>query len=178
MAAIYEPIECHSKRSHLGHARRAGHWRRAGAAVHALIEGCSCVAAAPGSRPIGQWRTELQARDKRGVSYAPVRSAAMKRVVIMALGAVAAGGIVGAPAIAGLTGNPSFSQQIPVPVPSQARSATSQANDHRVSSPEPSGSLRVVAPAGTPVGGAVPSVEPSDDHGGSRGPGGGGGSGR
>ena len=116
----------------------------------------------------------------------------MRRVVVMALGAVAAGGIVAAPALAGLTGNPSFSQQIPVPVPSQAKALTSQADDHGGSNrgpsqgtsgqvPNPGSSvIGVVAPSGAPVddhGGASPSVEPSDGHGGSRGPGGGGGSG-
>jgi DNA-binding NarL/FixJ family response regulator len=45
----------------------------------------------------------------------------MKRLLLILAAIVATGGIAATPAVAGLAGNPSFSHQIPVPVPSQAR---------------------------------------------------------
>jgi hypothetical protein len=50
----------------------------------------------------------------------------MKRLLLILAAIVATGGIAATPAVAGLAGNPSFSHQIPVPVPSQA-ATTSQA---------------------------------------------------
>ena len=99
----------------------------------------------------------------------------MKRLVLMTAAAVAAGGIAAAPALAGLSGNPSFSQQIPVPAPSQAKRPNLPAVGGQSRHPEPG-----TTPTATPSvdsGGPIPSAEPSDDHGGSRGPGGGGGGG-
>ena len=46
----------------------------------------------------------------------------MKRMLLILAAVVATGGIAAAPAVAGIAGNPSFSHQIPVPVPSQAQS--------------------------------------------------------
>jgi len=104
----------------------------------------------------------------------------MKRLVVMTVAAVAAGGIAAAPALAGLRGNPSFSQQIPVPAPSQAKPPNLPAVDHGglTRHPEPGNSSGGATPgvtSGAVGGGPNPSAEPSDDHGGSRGPGGGGG---
>jgi len=53
----------------------------------------------------------------------------MKRLLLILAAIVATGGIAAAPAVAGLAGNPSFSHQIPVPVPSQAQ-PPSFADDH------------------------------------------------
>ena len=80
----------------------------------------------------------------------------MKRLVIVLVAAVAAGGIAAAPALAGLRGNPSFSQQIPVPAPSQAKQPSFPADDHGglVSHPEP----------GDDHGDATQEIEPGDDH--------------
>lgn len=81
----------------------------------------------------------------------------MKRLVIILVSAVAAGGIAAAPALAGLRGNPSFSQQIPVPAPSQAKQPSFPADDH--------GGLIRHAEPGDDHGDATPEIEPGDDHG-------------
>lgn len=94
----------------------------------------------------------------------------MKRLVIVLVAAVAAGGIAAAPALAGLRGNPSFSQQIPVPAPSQAKQPSFPADDHGglVSHPEPGddhGDATEVIEPGDDHGGLVRHPEPGDDHG-------------
>jgi len=100
----------------------------------------------------------------------------MKRLAIAVVAAVAAGGIAAAPALAGLRGNPSFSQQIQVPAPRQAKqpsfppsgsstAARSEPGDDRgglTPNPGPSGARPSV----------TPSAETSDDHGGGSGGGG------
>lgn len=78
----------------------------------------------------------------------------MKRLLLILAAIVATGGIAAAPAVAGLAGNPSFSHQIPVPVPSQAQ-PPSFADDH--------GHDGV---ATTPVSKTTARPEPGDDHGG------------
>ena len=45
----------------------------------------------------------------------------VKRLLLILAATVAAGGVAAAPAVAGLTDNPSFSHQIPVRAPSQAQ---------------------------------------------------------
>jgi len=109
----------------------------------------------------------------------------MRRLVIIAVAAVAAGGIAVTPALAGLHGNPSFSKQIQVPAPSQAKQPTFPADDHGglIGHPEPGddrGASPEVEPgddrvSGTSViepgddhGGLSPSAAPGDDHGGAR----------
>lgn len=112
----------------------------------------------------------------------------MKRLLLILAAIVAAGGIAATPAVAGLAGNPSFSHQIPVPVPSKAQ-PPSFADDHghdgavitpasaastttATAHPEPGDDRGGAAPAVTraePVddhGGATPHAEPGDDHGG------------
>lgn len=95
----------------------------------------------------------------------------MRRLIIIAIAAVAAGGIAVTPALAGLHGNPSFSQQIPVPAPSQAKQPTFPADDHGglIGHPEPGddrGSATAEVEPGDDRGGLNPSAEPGDDHGG------------
>jgi hypothetical protein len=86
----------------------------------------------------------------------------MKRLLLILAAIVATGGIAAAPAVAGLAGNPSFSHQIPVPVPSKAQQP-SFADDHGHDGITPH------AEPGDDRGGATPHAEPSDDHGGDRG---------
>lgn len=81
----------------------------------------------------------------------------MKRLALIVAGAVVAGGLAATPAIAGLAGNPSFSHEIPVPVPSAAK-APLFADDH-------GGTIRHAEP-GDDHGGTESPVEPGDDHGG------------
>jgi hypothetical protein len=104
----------------------------------------------------------------------------MKRIVLIAAGIALAGGIAATPAVAGLAGNPSFSHEIPVPMPSTAKQPVFL-DDHGggTSSPatrhaEPgddrgNGSSTPAAPNAVPTddhGGLTPHAEPSDDHGG------------
>jgi hypothetical protein len=110
----------------------------------------------------------------------------MKRMLLILAAVVATGGIAAAPAVAGIAGNPSFSHQIPVPVPSQAQSPRF-ADDHghdgtatttpiAPSSHAEPGDDRGGASAhpepGDDHGGATPHAEPADDHGGAAGHGG------
>jgi hypothetical protein len=90
----------------------------------------------------------------------------MKRLLLTCAAAIAAGGAVTVPAVAGLSGNPSFSHRIPVPAPSGARVV--QLVDDR------GGSLKIgPADSTTPVTviASVPSgpqsspSEATDDHG-------------
>jgi hypothetical protein len=53
----------------------------------------------------------------------------MKRLLVISAGIIAAGGIAVAPAVAGLSDNPSFSHQIPVRAPSQV-TAPQLVDDH------------------------------------------------
>jgi hypothetical protein len=113
----------------------------------------------------------------------------MKRLLLILAAIVATGGIAAAPAVAGLAGNPSFSHQIPVPVPSKAQ-PPSFADDHghaaaadipasavskaTAAHPEPGddrggATATTHAEPGDDHGGATPHAEPSDDHGGDRG---------
>jgi len=105
----------------------------------------------------------------------------MKRLLLILAAIVATGGIAATPAVAGLAGNPSFSHQIPVPVPSQAQSPqfaddhghdgtvpTASASPTRHAEPgdDRGGATRHAEP-GDDRGGAAGQVEPGDDHGGS-----------
>lgn len=99
----------------------------------------------------------------------------MKRLVLILAGVALAGGVAATPAVAGLAGNPSFSHEIPVPVPSTAKtplfaddhfrdggtvpaSATAEPGDDRGPSAE--------AEPGDDRGGISPHAEPGDDRGG------------
>src|ERR1043166_7427330 len=110
----------------------------------------------------------------------------MKNLPLILAAIVATGGNAAAPAVAGLAGNPSFSHQIPVPVPSQAQ-PPSFADDHghggvattpvskTTARPEPGDDHAGAAPPATHAepgddrGGATPHAEPSDDRGGDHG---------
>jgi len=97
----------------------------------------------------------------------------VRRLVIIAVAAVAAGGIAVTPALAGLHGNPSFSQQIPVPAPSQAKQVSFPGDDHGglTGHPEPAddrGSASPEVEPGDDHGGLNPTAEPGDDRGGLR----------
>jgi hypothetical protein len=92
----------------------------------------------------------------------------MKRLLLILAAIVATGGIAATPAVAGLAGNPSFSHQIPVPVPSQAQSPRF-ADDHGRDGTVPAASPTRHAEPGDDRGGAAVSAEPGDDHGGAAG---------
>jgi len=92
----------------------------------------------------------------------------MKRLLLILAAIVATGGIAATPAVAGLAGNPSFSHQIPVPVPSQAQSpqfADDHGRDGTVPTASPSPTRH--AEPGDDRGGATGHAEPGDDRGGS-----------
>jgi hypothetical protein len=95
----------------------------------------------------------------------------MKRLLLILAAIVATGGIAAAPAVAGLAGNPSFSHQIPVPVPSKAQQP-SFADDHsRDGAVTAATSIASTTPAtahpepGDDRGDATAHPEPSDDRG-------------
>jgi hypothetical protein len=103
----------------------------------------------------------------------------MKRIMLVAAGIALAGGIAATPAVAGLAGNPSFSHEIPVPVPSKAQQpvflddhggTTSPATRHSEPGDDRGhGATTPAAPGAVPTddhGGLTPHAEPSDDHGG------------
>ena len=93
----------------------------------------------------------------------------MKRLLLILAAIVATGGIAATPAVAGLAGNPSFSHQIPVPVPSQAQSpqfADDHGRDGTVPTASPSPTRH--AEPGDDRGGATRQAEPGDDRGGDR----------
>ena len=113
----------------------------------------------------------------------------MKRLALIAAGVVVAGGVAATPAVAGLAGNPSFSHEIPIPVPSAAKTplfaddhsrdgatASSSAtvrptDDHggitrHVEPGDDRGGLNPHAEPGDDHGGLAPHAEPTDDHGG------------
>ena len=100
----------------------------------------------------------------------------MKRLALILAGVAVAGGVAATPAVAGLAGNPSFSHEIPVPVPSAAKtpvfaddhsrdgatvppSATATRRDDR-------GGVTRHAEPGDDRGGITPHAEPGDDNGG------------
>jgi hypothetical protein len=100
----------------------------------------------------------------------------MKRLALIIAGVALAGGVAATPAVAGLAGNPSFSHEIPVPVPSAAKTP-SFADDHsRDLTPaaasatagprDDHGGLTPHAEPGDDRGGLTPHAEPGDDHGG------------
>jgi hypothetical protein len=97
----------------------------------------------------------------------------VKRILLIGAAVIAAGGIAATPAVAGLAGNSSFSHQIPVRVPSQAR-APQLVDDHhggRGSTPVPATHTRSGEPEpGDDRGGLRSSSEPEpgDDRGGPR----------
>ncbi|HET9968307.1 MAG TPA: hypothetical protein VFQ68_08715 [Streptosporangiaceae bacterium] len=94
----------------------------------------------------------------------------MKRLLLILAAIVATGGIAATPAVAGLAGNPSFSHQIPVPVPSQAQSprfADDHGRDGTVPAASPSPTRH--AEPGDDRGGATRHAEPGDDRGGATG---------
>jgi hypothetical protein len=112
----------------------------------------------------------------------------MKRLALILAGVAVAGGVAATPAVAGLAGNPSFSHEISVPVPSAAKtplfaddhsrdgatvpaSATAPPGDDRggVSRHAEPGDDRGTSPEAEPGddhGGLTPHAEPGDDHGG------------
>ncbi len=109
----------------------------------------------------------------------------MKRLILILAGAMVAGGAAAAPAVAGLAGNPSFSHEIPVPVPSAAKTplfaddgsraavapttATVAGVRSRHAEIEPGdrrGQATRPAEPGDDNGGLTPHAEPGDDNGG------------
>jgi hypothetical protein len=100
----------------------------------------------------------------------------MKRLALIAAGVVVAGGVAATPAVAGLAGNPSFSHEIPIPVPSAAKTplfaddhsrdgATASSSVTARPTDDHGGITRPVEP-GDDRGGLTPHTEPGDDHGG------------
>jgi hypothetical protein len=84
----------------------------------------------------------------------------MKRIMLVAAGIALAGGIAATPAVAGLAGNPSFSHELPVPVPSKAKQPVFL-DDHG------GGTRSQATPHAEPTddhGGLTPHAEPTDDH--------------
>jgi hypothetical protein len=94
----------------------------------------------------------------------------MKRLVLITASALVAGGVAAAPAVAGLAGNPSFSHQIPVRVPSQVRTPQLVDDHSRDARPSPtathSHSATRHAEPGDDRGGETRHAEPGDDRGG------------
>jgi hypothetical protein len=113
----------------------------------------------------------------------------MKRLALIIAGVVVAGGVAATPAVAGLAGNSSFSHEIPIPVPSAAKtplfaddhsrdgvtataSATARATDdhggiaRHVEPGDDRGGVTSHAEPGDDHGGLNPQAEPGDDHGG------------
>lgn len=103
----------------------------------------------------------------------------MKRLVLILAGVAVAAGAAGAaatPAVAGLAGNPSFSHEIPVPVPTAAKTplfADDHGRDHGAAPAtakpgDDRGASREAEP-GDDRGGTTAAPEPGDDSGGHRG---------
>ena len=86
----------------------------------------------------------------------------MKRPALILAGVAVAGCVAATPAVAGLAGNPSFSHEIPVPVPSAAKTPLFADDHSRDGATVPAS---VTAPRGDDRG-ASPAAEPGDDHGG------------
>src|SRR5579871_3095984 len=143
-------------------------------------------AAGPGSSPMVVWRAKSGAGDKGRVRYALTESRiTMKRLIMILAGAVVAGGVAAAPAVAGLAGNPSFSHEIPVPVPSAAKTplfaddgsraaiapasaavAGSRSGHAEIEPGDRRGQATWPAEPGDDNGGRTPHAEPGDDNGG------------
>jgi hypothetical protein len=99
----------------------------------------------------------------------------MKRLVLIIAGVAVAGSVAATPAIAGLTGNPSFSHEIPVPAPSAAKTPVFADDHSRGDSPAPASAAvepgddrgaSAAAEPGDDRGGITPHAEPGDDRGG------------
>ncbi len=98
----------------------------------------------------------------------------MKRLALIAAGVIVAGGVAATPAVAGLAGNPSFSHEIPVRVPSAAKTPRFADDRSRDGATAPAtarptddhGGLTRPAEPGDDRGGLTPHAEPGDDHGG------------
>lgn len=82
----------------------------------------------------------------------------MKRILIISA-IVAGAGAVAAPAVAGLSGNPSFSHDVPVRVPSEARIVHFDDHGGVLGEDAASRHNRVPSPSDTSHG-----LEPGDDH--------------
>jgi hypothetical protein len=87
----------------------------------------------------------------------------MKRLALILAGVAVAGGVAATPAVAGLAGNPSFSHEIPVPVPSTAKTPLFADDHSRDGAPAPASAT---AEPGDDRGGITPHAEPGDDRGG------------
>ena len=90
----------------------------------------------------------------------------MKRLALIIAGVAVAGAAAATPAVAGLAGNPSFSHEIPVPVPSGAK-APLLTDDHSrdgATTPASAAATRHAEP-GDDRGGHGGHNEPGDDHG-------------
>jgi hypothetical protein len=96
----------------------------------------------------------------------------MKRLLLISAGVLAACGVAAAPAVAGLTDNPSFSHQIPIRVPSQAN-LPRLADDHGTDVPSPTSTIRPSRSLepGDDRGSSSREAEPGDDRGSSTEPG-------
>lgn len=93
----------------------------------------------------------------------------MKRLALILAGAAVAAGAAATPAVAGLAGNPSFSHEIPVPVPSAAKTPQFAVDHSLDRSPGGATVTAGTGPATEPGddrGGISPHAEPGDDHGG------------
>ena len=88
----------------------------------------------------------------------------MKRLALILAGVAVAGGVAATPAVAGLAGNPSFSHEIPVPVPSTAKTPLFADDHSRDGTTAPAATATVVP--GDDRGGITPHAEPGDDRGG------------
>jgi hypothetical protein len=96
----------------------------------------------------------------------------MKRLVLILAGVAVAGSVAATPAVVGLTGNPSFSHEIPVPAPSAAKTPVF-ADDHSRDDGTAPASARPGDGRGASVEaepgddqGITPHAEPGDDRGG------------
>ena|ERR1700761_1958616 len=92
----------------------------------------------------------------------------MKRIVSIVAGAVVAGGVAAAPAVAGLAGNPSFSHTIAVRVPTAAKTpALVDDHGHHQAGGDDCGRGRADDhPHRTVTVAATATARPSDDRGG------------
>jgi hypothetical protein len=96
----------------------------------------------------------------------------MTRALIFAIAAVAAAAFAAVPAIVGLTANPSFSHQVPVRVPTQARpvqlvdAATSASREHSAvpSTPAPVRGTVVNPAEGEQSGASAHTGTPTEDN--------------
>jgi hypothetical protein len=100
----------------------------------------------------------------------------MKRLALILAGVAVAGGVAATPAVAGLAGNPSFSHEIQVRVPSAAKTPVFADDHSRDSATAPAsatatprddrGGVTRHAEPGDDRGGITPHAEPGDDNGG------------